>query len=71
MERKTWKEFSENGMLWWINRILHTMGWSIVIEGDEVYPARTSWLGFTDEINDKRFPQFKNHMKLDVNPVED
>lgn len=29
MERKTWNEFREAGMLWWINRILHTFGQAV------------------------------------------
>ena len=33
--KKTWKEFRENGFLWWINMILHTFGWAIVIDIDD------------------------------------
>ena len=30
--KKTWQEFRDSGLLWWINMILHTFGWSIVFE---------------------------------------
>lgn len=33
--KKTWKEFRESGFLWWINMILHTFGWAIVIDVDD------------------------------------
>ena len=35
INKKSWKEFRECGMLWWINMILHTMGWAITYEFDE------------------------------------
>jgi hypothetical protein len=25
VDKKTWKEFRDSGMLWWINMILHTL----------------------------------------------
>lgn len=43
----SWQEFHEAGMMWFINRILHTFGLVIVREIDDktgavrVYPART------------------------------
>lgn len=26
VNKKSWKEFRDSGMLWWINMILHTFG---------------------------------------------
>jgi len=52
VNKKTWEEFRDNGLLWWINTILHTFGWAIVYEMDdnktikEVYPARVKFRGF-------------------------
>lgn len=70
MERKTWGEFSRAGMLWWLNTILHGLGWSIVMETDEetgevldVFPARTSWYGFPDEVNDEELAKFRAHVR--------
>ena len=48
VEQRTWQEFREAKLLWWINRILHTFGWAIVLEQEEdgsisaAYPARRS-----------------------------
>ena len=55
--RKTWKEFRDCKMLWWINMILHTFGWAIVviIENDEIveaYPARVKFRGFDEKNNE-------------------
>jgi hypothetical protein len=64
-DRKTWQEFRDAGMLWWINRILHTFGWSIVVEaGDDgvaldAFPARTDWLGFPKATDERRLKQFR------------
>ena len=66
VENQGWDEFRNEGMLWWINRILHTFGWSIVMSYDEegnfleAFPARTTWLGFSKEIDEKRLAQFQN-----------
>lgn len=60
VNKKTWKEFKETGMLWWINMILHTFGWAIVYESEngnitDVYPARVKFRGFTEESNTKGY----------------
>lgn len=55
--RKTWKEFRDSGLLWWINMILHTFGWAIVFsvkkDGSikDVYPARVKFRGFDEKSN--------------------
>jgi len=36
VKKKTWKEFRETGLLWWINMVLHTFGWAIVIDINDV-----------------------------------
>ncbi len=66
--RKSWKEFQEAGLLWWINRSLHLFGWAIVFEVDslgrvtEVYPARTSARGFHLPEEDAGFIALTNHL---------
>ena len=47
----SWKEFKDSGMLWWINMILHTFGLAIVLDMEDgeiknVYPARVKYRGF-------------------------
>lgn len=57
VNKKAWKEFRESGLLWWINMILHTFGWSIVVDVNDVdeivdvYPARVKFRGFNEENN--------------------
>ena len=55
IEKKTWSEFRETGLVWFINSILHLFGWAIVLRTDkgeilEVYPARVTFRGFSDDI---------------------
>ena len=54
--RKTWEEFRECKMIWFINTILHAFGWAIVLEPKEdgsldAYPARVTFRGFSEQIN--------------------
>lgn len=56
VNRKSWKEFRESGLLWWINTMLHTFGWALCIEIDDdeiinCYPARVKFRGFGNEQN--------------------
>lgn len=53
MPRKHWQEFFDSGILFYINTILHFIGWVIVMQMDEggktvigAYPARTKYRGF-------------------------
>lgn len=68
IERKTWGEFRETKMLWWINRILHTFGWAIVVniatDGtiSEVYPARVSFRGFNEDSESAGFAGVSQYM---------
>lgn len=56
INRKSWKDFINSGMLWWINMILHTFGWAITYISDDdgnildVYPAR-KFRGFGEKNN--------------------
>lgn len=69
MKKRTWEQFRESGMLWWINMILHTFGWAIVVEVDEnrktknCYPARVKLRGFTDRINSEGYEKVANYIK--------
>lgn len=52
----SWQEFKDSGMLWWINMILHTFGLAIVLDMEdgevkEVYPARVKFRGFREKNN--------------------
>ena len=60
-EKRTWKEFRETKLLWWINRILHTFGWAIAVEMNtkgtivDAYPIRTKFRGFSDKSETEGF----------------
>lgn len=67
-EKKTWKEFRESGFLWWINMILHTFGWAIVVDVEDdgsisdAYPARVKYRGFGEENNTKGYRKVSKYM---------
>ena len=68
IEKKSWSEFSGNGLLWWINMILHTFGWAIVVEEEggkiiDVYPARVKYRGFTEKCNEEGYVRVSRYMK--------
>jgi len=61
VNEKSWKEFRETNLLWWINRILHTFGWAIVFQTEDngdvtnVYPARVKFRGFDEKSETEGF----------------
>ena len=62
VDKRTWQEFRDAGLLWWINRILHVFGWAIVVEVEDTdgsitacYPARVKYRGFDLESEDEGF----------------
>lgn len=67
-EEKSWEEFRDSGMLWFVNMILHTFGWAICVDvvDDKIvdaYPARVKFRGFTEEINTKGYQRISKFMK--------
>lgn len=66
--KKTWKEFRETGLLWWINTSLHLFGWAIVFEIEEdgeitkVYPARVKFRGFDAESTEESYKVLTKYM---------
>lgn len=69
VNKKSWKEFRDSGMLWWINMILHTMGWAIAYNVDDdgnitdVFPARVKYRGFSDKNNSEGYIKVSKYMK--------
>lgn len=68
-DKKTWEEFRNSGLLWWINMILHTFGWAIVccVEKDgsvsNAYPARVKYRGFNEDTNTKGYVKVSRFLK--------
>lgn len=76
INKKTWQEFQDTGLIWWINRILHTFGWVIVyvVEVDgtisDVYPARASYRGFAPETETRGFKKVSAYMQANAAELE-
>ena len=76
VERKTWKEFQDSKLLWWVNRSLHLFGWAIVLEcednGDvtEAYPARVKFRGFDEGTEEEGFIKLTEHLKNNIDELE-
>lgn len=56
VKHKTWEEFRDSGLLWFVNTILHMFGWAVVIDMQDgkaidAYPARVKYRGFDNECN--------------------
>ena len=69
MTKKTWEEFRNTGLLWWVNMVLHTFGWAIVVEVEDngsisnVYPARVRFRGFAEEKNTDGYIKISKYIK--------
>lgn len=67
--KKTWNDFRKSGFLWWINMILHTFGWAIVVTIDDngeitnAYPARVTLRGFGEMNNTAGYIKVSQYMK--------
>lgn len=72
VEKRTWEEFMDFGMLWWVNMILHTFGWAICLDVEDdgsildVYPARVKFRGFSEKINTEGYQKVSQYMKNNV-----
>lgn len=67
MIKKSWEEFRETGLFWWINMILHTFGWAICCEVEnekvaDVYPMRVGFRGFSEKVNTDNYIKVSQYM---------
>jgi len=67
IKKKTWAEFRETGLLWFINSILHVFGWAIAVEIEDdkitdVYPVRTSFRGFDENTNSNGYKRVTHYL---------
>ena len=75
IEKKTWKEFQDAKLLWWINRSLHLFGWAIVLQVEEdgsvsdVYPARVKFRGFSEKSEEDGFIGLTEHLKSTIDTL--
>lgn len=66
--RMSWECFRDNGLLWWVNRVLHLLGWAIVVKMDgkkviDAYPARVRYRGFDQASEEEGFRKVTRFMK--------
>ena len=74
ISKKSWEEFRNSGLLWWVNMILHTFGWAIVVEMYDdkvvnVYPARVKYRGFEEKNNTEGYIKVSQYMKENVSEL--
>jgi hypothetical protein len=76
IEKKTWAEFKDAKLLWWVNRSLHLFGWAIVltVEDDgsvsDVYPARVKFRGFGEKQEEAGFIGLTEYLKTNVEALD-
>jgi hypothetical protein len=71
VDRKSWQEFRDSGMLWWINMILHTFGWAICVDVEDgeivdSYPARVKFRGFDEDRNTEGYQKVTRYLEDNV-----
>lgn len=74
VNRKTWEEFRETGLLFFINQILHVFGWAITVniednEIKDVYPARVKFRGFDNKIVDQGYTKVTRFLKDNIDEL--
>lgn len=68
LDKKSWEEFRETGLLVFVNQFLHIFGWAIAVDVNEdgnvteAFPARTSFRGFSEDINDKAYNKLAKYI---------
>ncbi|EQC1535628.1 hypothetical protein [Clostridium botulinum] len=76
IEKKSWEEFRENGLLFIVNQFLHVFGYALVYELDdnkkikEVYPARVKFRGFGQEQIIQGYKQISKYIKDNAKELE-
>lgn len=60
VEEKTWKEFRDAGLLWFVNMILHIFGWAICMDVENgnvirTFPARVKFREFDSKSNSEGY----------------
>jgi len=74
--KKSWQEFRDTGLFWWVNSILHTFGWAIVVELEEdgtitnSYPARVKFRGFGENTNTEGYQKVSKYLKDNIEDLE-
>ena len=67
VKKRSWDEFRNSGMLWFVNSILHTFGWAIVLNFEDgkvtnAFPARVKFRGFAERDNTSGYKKVSQYM---------
>lgn len=72
IKKKSWEQFRNCGMLWFINMILNLFGWAIVFEMKnrkevtDVFPARVKYRGFSEKSNTEGYIRVSKYLKKHI-----
>jgi len=75
IDKKSWGEFRNSGMLWFVNMILHTFGWALVVSVDDndnvtsCFPARVKCRGFSVNSNTKGYVAVSEYLKNNIDDI--
>ena len=79
LQRRSWEEFRDTGLLWLVNTILHVFGWAITFSGEkdesgvfrvkEVFPSRVSYRGFDSTSNDRGYLAISKYLHENANTI--
>ena len=69
--QKSWEEFRNTGLLWFVNTILHMFGWALAydLETKTVYPVRCKFRGFTEDINMEGYKKVSKYLKENIDEL--
>ena len=75
VNKKTWQEFRDTGLLLLVNQFLHIFGWAIVIEVDNdkivaSYPARVRFRGFDTQSCSNAYKKVSKYMSENAAELE-
>lgn len=65
---ESWERFRKNGLLWFINTILHLFGYVIVFDYKDgelknVYPKRVPYRGFSEKDNTQGYIDVSKYLE--------
>lgn len=72
INQRTWNEFRDTGLLWFINTVLHMFGWAITFNIDNsgsvvnVYPSRVKFRGFSEKINSNGYAKVSHYLQENI-----
>lgn len=68
VDKKTWDEFRNTGLVLVINQVLHIFGWAITFDVEDgkvidCYPARVKFRGFDEKSVGEQYIKVSEYMK--------